>query len=157
MAVEFYDATNAIVSRLNTAWQANAAAAVGSSAVPELVHTWVDRSGYGDIERPDNLPWGRVSVRHNDANPRSIGKRYIAERTGICWVECRVFFEDGTAGPKALKLAEIAHSAYEGARIDKIWFPRVVLREVGKENGRWQRVDVLAYFKWTAHVTVVTA
>lgn len=157
-SIDQYTATNLIVDLLQVAWTAGAAAAIGSANTPELTQTWIDRSTQGVPTRSDTLPWARITVRHNNSPARSIGggpgRKYLVERQGIAWVECRVAFEDGTAGPKALALAVVAQNAYEGARTGAIWFPRVNLREYGSEEGKWQRCDVLADFRYIVEAQI---
>lgn len=153
---DYLTAADDMIRLLKTAWASGAAAAVGLPSPPELVVETMDRSGHGSPERPPTAPWGRVSVHHGDAPPRSIGggpgRSQLINREGFIWVECRVPNHDGASGRQVVQLAQVAADAFEKKRVNGIWFPRVVLRELGKEDRHWVRADVLAYFQRTKAV-----
>lgn len=98
----------------------------------------------------DDDPYARITVRHNDMAQKTVGGNTgsrIFERDGVVVVQ--IFAPNNDGLQEADRLANIAHSAFEGQKTaeDRVDFRNVRIREVGQE-GPWFQVNVIADFDW---------
>lgn len=140
-------ATDEILLKLKTAWDADAGTAVGGST-PALVYEATEK----DMKpHPSTLdaPWGRVVIRHGGGRQLTMGgigrRRFM--RNGTIWVQCFYPWKEGADLTPAEALAVVARNAYEGERSRNLTFKGVAAQERGRD-GLFYRWDVLVKFEW---------
>lgn len=136
----YQDAYDEIMDHFTTAWNAQ------TPPVPLLLYT--GKTG----ETPNEAPFARITVQHNESNQRSVGgnvgnRRF--RRFGIVTVQ--VFALSGDGLQEAHRLANIANNAFEGQKtgLDRVTFRNCRINEIG-EDGPWFQVNVVADFDWDA-------
>ena len=164
MALTFLTAEDAILSTINTAWQANAGAFNGGTP-PVLLFESTERSLKPPHPRDTTKPWARAVIRHGESKKVTLNNdvgtgRY--RRFGIVWVQVFVPFADGSAWTIAQQLAEVARAAFEGKAVAPpgaatadgvrgVVYTAATVQDKG-EDGVFVRYDMKANFYWDAIV-----
>jgi hypothetical protein len=139
-------AVDQVQSLLKTAWDANAATAIGTAYVPELRWEMTDSA-----EEPSNTerPWARCTIRHSTADQRTFGepggRRF--RQFGIVMIQLFAPWRSGRGSNLTQLLAQIVKDAYEGAATQDVTFRSVRFNEVGR-SGPWYQINVIADLEW---------
>jgi hypothetical protein len=146
-------------AQFKAAWDAGAAASIGSVGDPPAVltedteapgqgvqpPTISDPSG-GTRKLAQNEPYARYRARHTAGGNAAIGRKLFRHEGQIV---VQVFHPrlGGVGKAKALALANVALQAYQGASSGTVFYVRAALREVGA-SGPWYQVNVTVDFYW---------
>lgn len=142
MTATLTEARDEILTQFKTRWDQPGA----SQGIPVIY--W---DSDATAPKPPN-PWARVTVQHSPVQPGQVtlagfsgGRRF--RRTGICTVQIFTPLGDGLS--TADQLATIARSAFEGQTTpSSVIFRAVSVNEVGRDEGGWFQVNVLAQFEY---------
>ena len=142
------EATDYILAKFKTAWDANAGAFNGGT-VPDV--EWprvaIDEDDKGHLSK-GNKPWARIRVQHNAGEQRSMGEKPNRRFTKYGIVTVQVFTPAGKRGSvTGYRLGNVALDAFEGEESGDVWFRNAVLREVGVD-GHWDQMNVYAEFEY---------
>jgi hypothetical protein len=150
MAATLVSASDAILSTLKTAWDANAGTIVGGST-PTLVYEALEP----DLKphpRDTGSAWARVVLRHQDSEKVTLNNSDRAaryRRYGLVWVQVFTPRKGAADYTVAQELAAMVRLAFEGRRAagDAVCFKRATVMDVPPE-GSWWRFDVKVDFYW---------
>lgn len=103
---------------------------------------------YDDVpfEKPDEEPWVRFTIRHNEGYQASIGNpgSNRHRREGVIFAQ--VFTPEGNASKNAREFADTIMSMFIGVNHEGIHFHNVVPREIGNDGLGWYQINVSISF-----------
>lgn len=148
MALDVVTATDELLGRLKTRWDADTAALTTDfgSIVPRILEEAIEKS-LDPKAHPNagSLPWARVIVRHASGIPAALGNS-LKRRTGKVFVQVFVPFKDGSAYTLAQQLGDVAQKAFDSSR-GLVSVTSASLQEKGFDAS-WYRVDCTVDFYW---------
>jgi hypothetical protein len=98
---------------------------------------------------PDNTPWVRLNIRHEDGYQASVGSPQSNKfrRDGLVTVQ--IFTPKGQAQITALQTADAVVNIFEAKpRISGIMFNNVRVNEIGDDGFGWYQINVKADFSY---------
>lgn len=146
--------------KFKTAWDANAATAIGASDTPAVLTedtepavpvgstpapTISDPTGGTRVVDPTE-PYARYRARHTSGRTAAIGRK-LSQHAGQIVVQVFHPRRGGVGKAKALALAKVVLDAYQGGSTPTVSYRNVALREIGA-SGPWYQVNVTAEFDW---------
>lgn len=140
-------AEDAMLLRLKTAWDADAAAIAG--ALPEIVYALTHRDLMPE-QRDTTKAWTRITIRHGDSRKATLANDVGAaryRRTGVLFVQIFVPFVDASSYTVCQRLAMLAQSAYEGERDTDLVYKTASIQDRSPDGG-FVRRDVVVSFYW---------
>lgn len=147
MSLTIVTATDAILGRLKTQWDADTPT-LNDGDIPPLVYEATERSLEVHPKDKDEV-WARVTIRHSpNQGPAAIGKRRF-RRTGTVFVQVYVPNKDGTGSGYTLaqQFGAVAQNAFDGKRCGGVSIKQCAVMEKGTD-GRWYRADCNVSFWW---------
>lgn len=142
--LEVYDA---VLGAFKSAWDANAAAAIGASSTPSV--EWPLQPEAQTPLAKGEAPWARVSLRHATSDQTTVGGlpgQTNFQSSGVVRVNIFVLASKRGLVDAAL-LGKVALDAFRGVRSGPVWFTGVRPQEVGVD-GLWYQFDVTATFRY---------
>lgn len=97
---------------------------------------------------PDNAPWIRFNVQHNDGFQASMGSPNANrfERRGILTIQ--IFQPENQYGLVAQGHADTIHTLYSGLEDSGIHYFDTFVREAGNDGFGWYQINVVTTFKY---------
>jgi hypothetical protein len=154
----FLVARDSMFATFKTAWDAGAAACVGSNPAFQLsTHIEGGSVAWWMVE-PESIPppndyWARVSLQSVLEGNASIGgangggqQKYSS--AGLIFVQCFGPLRDPQVGDKLFKLAIVARNAFRGVVTSaNVWFRNARIQPVGSD-GTFQIMNAVAEFQF---------
>lgn len=150
MATTLEIAVDEIYGQLKTVWDAGTPAIIGGSpAVPALL-LYDDTEWKGRPDDPRQAAWGRVTIRHVEAEQHTLAdssSKKLFCNYGVVTVQIFAPMRDNSGALVARRLAEVVKAAFEGVSTENVWFRSARYNEVGRE-GAWYQFNVVSDFQW---------
>lgn len=148
--MDHHDALNAIISTVQDAWAAGAAAAAGTTSAPRLLVQGLDEMASPEATTP-NAPYGRLYVTHVLGAQASLGGTgtRLFDRAGQVLVQVFAPMNGGRGIKQSVALAAVVLNAVEGREAGTIWFRNASLVQRGP-IGPFYQANVIAEFEWSA-------